>query len=144
MATSGLYYIFRELAITYLSRNVLAHVEPADIMPDSLGTGDGQGNLPGGGMAETVRRYASKGYVRNQLLVLNGGAANGTTGMSAGTGPWAQSVTTAVTASGVSQELVGSTGSAEAYAVERAVVRGADLRLGRVREARIESSQGDS
>src|SRR3546814_8451928 len=80
-------------------------------MPDSLGTGDGQGNLPGGGMAETVRRFTSKGYVRNQLLVLNGGAANGTTGMSAGTGPWAQAVTTAVAASGVSQELVGSTGS---------------------------------
>src|SRR3546814_1608150 len=45
MATSVLDYIFRELAISYLSRNDLAHVEPADIMPDSLGTGDGQGNL---------------------------------------------------------------------------------------------------
>src|SRR3546814_5066725 len=60
MATSVLDYIFRELAISYLSRNDLAHVEPADIMPDSLGTGDGQGNLPGGGMAETVRRFRSE------------------------------------------------------------------------------------
>src|SRR3546814_12655288 len=134
MATSVLDYIFRELAISYLSRNDLAHVEPADIMPDSLGTGDGQGNLPGGGMAETVRRFASKGYVRNQLLVLNGGAANGTTGMSAGTGPWAQAVTTAVAASGVTQAPVGSTGSAEAHDVDASVRSGADVPPARVRE----------
>jgi ribonucleoside-diphosphate reductase alpha chain len=144
MATSVLDYIFRELAISYLGRNDLAHVEPADIMPDSLGTGDGQGNLPGGAVAETVRRFASKGYVRNQLLVVNGGAANGTTGMSAGTGPWAQASTMTVTASGVSQELVGSNGSAEAYAVEATVVRSVDSRLERVREARMKGYEGDS
>src|SRR3546814_967327 len=84
MATSVLDYIFRELAISYLGRNDLAHVEPADITPDSLGTGDGQGDLLGSAVAETMRRFASKGYVRNQLLVVNGGAANGTTGMSVG------------------------------------------------------------
>src|SRR3546814_6979605 len=82
-----------------------------------------------------MRRFASKGYVRNQLLVVNGGAANGTTGMSVGT--VTQSSTT-VTASGVSQELAGSTGSAEAYAVEATVVRQVDSRLERVREARSE------
>src|SRR3546814_2580377 len=61
MATSVLDYIFRELAISYLGRNDLAHVEPADITPDSLGTGDGQGDLPGSAVAETMRRFASKG-----------------------------------------------------------------------------------
>src|SRR3546814_16554042 len=99
MATSVLDYIFRELAISYLGRNDLAHVEPADITPDSLGTGDGQGDLPGSAVAETMRRFASKGYVRNQLLVVNGGAANGTTGMSVGTVPQSR---TPVTARGVS------------------------------------------
>jgi ribonucleoside-diphosphate reductase alpha chain len=141
MATSVLDYIFRELAISYLGRNDLAHVEPADMMPDSIGTGDGQGDLPKEAVAETVRRYASKGYVRNQLLVVNGGAANGTTGM------WAGSVTqstTTMAASGVSQELVGSTGSAEAYAVEATVVRQVDSRLERVREARMKGYEGDS
>src|SRR5690348_13689158 len=39
MATSILDYIFRELAISYLDRNDLAHVEPADLMPDTLGKG---------------------------------------------------------------------------------------------------------
>jgi len=141
MATSVLDYIFRELAISYLGRNDLAHVEPADIMPDSLGTGDGQGDLPEESVAATVRRYASKGYVRNQLLVVNGGAANGTTGMSLG--PVSQTTTT-VSASGVSQELVGSQGSAEAYAVEATVVRQVDSRLERVREARMKGYEGDS
>jgi ribonucleoside-diphosphate reductase alpha chain len=144
MATSLLDYIFRELAISYLDRNDLAHVEPADLMPDSLGTGDGQGDLPGEAVAETMRRYASKGYVRNQLLVLNGGAANGTTGMSVGTGSRTQTGTTTVIASGVSHELVGSTGSAEAYAVEATVVREVDVRLERLREARMKGYEGDS
>ena len=39
MATSILDYIFRELAISYLDRNDLAHVEPADLMPDTIGKG---------------------------------------------------------------------------------------------------------
>ena len=40
MATSILDYIFRELAISYLGRNDLAHVEPADLMPDTVGKGE--------------------------------------------------------------------------------------------------------
>src|SRR5437763_9308659 len=39
MATSILDYIFRELAISYLGRSDLAHVEPADLMPDTVGMG---------------------------------------------------------------------------------------------------------
>src|SRR3546814_19222389 len=133
-------HFFLDLAISYLGRNDLAHVEPADITPYILGTGDGQGDLPGLAVAETMRRFASKGYVRNQLLVVNGGAANGTTGMSVGT--VTQSSTT-VTASGVSQELAGSTGSAEAYAVAATVVRQVDSRLARVREARRKGTEGE-
>src|SRR6266446_3674044 len=37
MATSILDYLFRELAISYLGRNDLAHVGPADLMPDTVG-----------------------------------------------------------------------------------------------------------
>ena len=39
-ATSILDYIFRELAISYLGRNDLAHVDPSDIGHDVLGKGD--------------------------------------------------------------------------------------------------------
>jgi len=37
MSTSIIDYIFRELAVTYLGRNELAHVNPEDLEPDSIG-----------------------------------------------------------------------------------------------------------
>ncbi len=37
MCTSIIDYIFRELAVTYLGRNDLAHVEQEDLQPDALG-----------------------------------------------------------------------------------------------------------
>jgi ribonucleoside-diphosphate reductase alpha chain len=81
MATSLLDYIFRELAISYLDRNDLAHVQPADVLPDAVGRGSSESNLPDGGgsrpeFAAVVQRVASTGYVRNRLTVLQGGQAN--------------------------------------------------------------------
>jgi hypothetical protein len=37
MATSILDYLFRELVISYLDRGNLAHVQPGDLMPDTVG-----------------------------------------------------------------------------------------------------------
>ena len=45
-ATSILDYIFRELAISYLGRHDLAHVNPDDIGATAIGTGVGQGKAP--------------------------------------------------------------------------------------------------
>jgi ribonucleoside-diphosphate reductase alpha chain len=89
MATSLLDYIFRELAISYLDRNDLAHVQPADVLPDTVGKGTSESNLPDGGgrpeIAAVVQRVASTGYVRNRLTVLQGGqAAAGVTTASRG------------------------------------------------------------
>ncbi len=42
MATSILDYIFRELAISYLDRGDLAHVQPGDLMPDTVGKGEAE------------------------------------------------------------------------------------------------------
>ena len=157
MATSIIDYIFRELAISYLGRNDLAHVEPTDIMPDSVGRGDQEGNLPEDtreAVAETVRRVASTGYVRNQLLVFNGGgsgnaAAAQTTNVSQVTS------STAAPASGgtaPSLELAGailSTSAAPSGASKPSAAGGAsasasDKRLERVREARMKGYEGDS
>ena len=83
MATSILDYVFRELAISYLDRNDLAHVEPADLMPDTIGKGiaaessnlreidDPDRARAGAEMA--VAAVVSNGYVRNKLTVLHGG-----------------------------------------------------------------------
>jgi len=81
MSTSVLDYIFRELAISYLGRNDLAHVEQADLRPDGVGRGEVQGELPAPGTdaahaaAAAVSRIASVGYVRSNLYVLNGRTA---------------------------------------------------------------------
>jgi len=69
MATSILDYIFRELAISYLDRGDLAHAQPGDLMPDTVGKGEAESNLV---------RAASNGFVRNKLTVLDGGAGRTT------------------------------------------------------------------
>src|SRR5947207_7101899 len=70
MATSILDYLFRELAISYLDRGDLAHAQPGDLMPDTVGKGEAESNL--------MRRAASNGFVRNKLTVLDGGAGQST------------------------------------------------------------------
>ena len=81
MSTSVLDYIFRELAISYLGRNDLSHVEQADLRPDGVGRGEVQGELPAPGTdaaeaaAAAVSRIASVGYMRSNLYVLNGRTA---------------------------------------------------------------------
>jgi len=74
MSTSILDYIFRELAVSYLGRNDLAHVEPKDLHPDTLGGGADEGNLPTvrAETMEVVQRVASSGYMRSNLLVIRG------------------------------------------------------------------------
>ena len=49
MATSILDYIFRELAISYLDRGDLAHVQPGDLLPDAVGKGEAESTLGSAG-----------------------------------------------------------------------------------------------
>jgi ribonucleoside-diphosphate reductase alpha chain len=71
-ATSMLDYVFRELAVSYLDRFDLAHVNPAEADFDALGKGVEEGKpLP------NAARYVSKGLTRNRadkLVVMSGGA----------------------------------------------------------------------
>lgn len=77
MATSLLDYIFRELAISYLGREDLAHATPADLLHDTTGRGDKDDGLPDldddvSQALERVQKLASSGYVRgSNLVVLN-------------------------------------------------------------------------
>lgn len=71
MATSILDYIFRELAISYMGRTDLAHVEPHDLAPDTIGRVDVEkGSVTKGGKdrGELVNHLTSNGYVRNNLF----------------------------------------------------------------------------
>ncbi len=77
-ATSILDYVFRELAVSYLGRDDLAHVEPDEIRLDAMGTGEDEGRLPeddaAAAVENVVRRFASNGYMRSSLVLMNGGA----------------------------------------------------------------------
>ena len=74
MATSIIDYIFRELAVSYLGRTDLAHVDQDDLTPDTVGDGDRAENALAGGGVDVVRQVASTGYVRNKFLVYAGGS----------------------------------------------------------------------
>ena len=131
MATSILDYLFRELAVSYLGRNDLAHVEPADITPDTLGRGDGESNppKPEDAVAETVRRVASTGYVRNKLVVVNGGR------------PTEELVASAATAE-ATQEVAAP--AVTETVVQTTTTKPANPRMEKVREARMKGYEGDS
>ena len=65
-ATSVLDYIFRELAVSYLGRNDLAHVPPAH--DEDLGHGDNGGKPDvSSEIAQSLARVASTGFMRGQL-----------------------------------------------------------------------------
>jgi ribonucleoside-diphosphate reductase alpha chain len=62
-ATSILDYIFRELAVSYLERHDLAHVDPAETGNTAIGGGDNDG----GEVAVVADRYMSRGMMRGSF-----------------------------------------------------------------------------
>jgi len=129
MATSVLDYIFRELAVSYLGRNDLAHVKPDDLAPDTIGRGKGD-FAPGESTSEALDRvisYASTGYVRrNNLYVLN------------------TATETRVEARDVNQEAVYDTKTAVGASSGSSSGSKNALRSSRVAEARIRGYEGDA
>jgi ribonucleoside-diphosphate reductase alpha chain len=71
-ATSILDYIFRELAISYMGRSDLAHVDPSESAVDAIGKGVSREKAQ-----EDASRLISKGFSRStvsdNLVVLRGG-----------------------------------------------------------------------
>ena len=66
-ATSILDYVFRELAVSYLGRNDLAHVEASEIGFDALGKGVGT-DEPKVPASVPAQKFMSSGFVRTQNL----------------------------------------------------------------------------
>jgi ribonucleoside-diphosphate reductase alpha chain len=74
-ATSIIDYVFRELAVSYMSRFDLAHVDPNESGFDALGKGVEEGKEPEDHQAT---KYLSKGLTRSRtdnLVVMRGGSA---------------------------------------------------------------------
>jgi ribonucleoside-diphosphate reductase alpha chain len=75
-ATSILDYVFRELAVSYMSRFDLAHVDPSESGFDAMGKGVGEGKVPDG----PSNKYLSKGLTRSRtdnLVVMRGTTGGG-------------------------------------------------------------------
>jgi ribonucleoside-diphosphate reductase alpha chain len=68
-ATSVLDYIFRELAVSYLGRNDLAHVEPGDLSATAMGQAEPDASER---PAVPAARIVSHGFTRGQLVRLGG------------------------------------------------------------------------
>jgi ribonucleoside-diphosphate reductase alpha chain len=137
MATSILDYIFRELAISYLGRNDLAHVQPADLLPDTLGKGVAESTLPEDGdrpdVAAVMKKVASTGYVRNKLTkltVVQGGVNAPMANVSAAPITMGAPVTQTVS---LAAGLQTST-----------ILSQPDLRIDQIRAARMKGYEGDS
>ncbi len=95
-ATSILDYVFRELAISYLGRNELAHIDPSEIGPDVLGGGEKQGKAAMPEVPASTAKFVSRGFVRSKadkLMLVQGGAAAVSGPTLFGSGPRAGSAT---------------------------------------------------
>ena len=124
MATSIVDYLFRELAISYLGRNDLAHAEPADLDPGTLGGGTAESALTrdAAPVAAPISPVSS-GFVRNRLRVVQGGVE--TTAYADRNGAVALAVQETLVAEFPPAPMPGT-------------------RVERIREARLKGYEGDS
>ncbi|MCJ2008317.1 vitamin B12-dependent ribonucleotide reductase [Methylobacterium sp. E-025] len=86
-ATSILDYVFRELAISYLARMDLAHVDPSEIGSTVLGGGEGDTTREAGKPQQTAASVVSRGLLRgsaDRLTLIQGGPSGATVGVGAG------------------------------------------------------------
>jgi ribonucleoside-diphosphate reductase alpha chain len=152
MATSILDYIFRELAVSYLGRNDLSHVQNGDLDPGAVGRGDDEGLLgsePDPEALQMVERIASQvasqGYTRGNFRVLAGGLTHGKSNAAA-------KHQTAAEADDMLASLDGAAAVGETHGplpmspqpVGAQVVTHADARIDRIREAKMKGYEGDA
>jgi ribonucleoside-diphosphate reductase alpha chain len=140
LATSILDYIFRELAISYLGRGDLAHAEPGDVLPDTVGKGEAQSELaPERPAAEAIDRAASTGFVRNRLTLLYGAAGRGAAASSG-----AAELTADAPLGGGARAMGAGYGVLTLTRVASPQDNGNEQRRARIRAARIQGYEGDS
>ncbi len=134
MSTSILDYIFRELAISYLDRTDLAHVQPDDLLPGAMGMGESESALPKPAPVEKL----SRGFVRTNLVVFRGG-------QSIETPPVVHAHTAQATGTdGMAISYASSTTTTTTLSVEPEVTAAADAKQARRREAKLKGYEGDS
>jgi ribonucleoside-diphosphate reductase alpha chain len=139
MATSILDYVFRELAISYLDRTDLAHVQPDDLLPGAVGGGEHESALPKAEPKVPVEKV-SRGFVRTNLVVFRGGAAPAIESAP----QMVQAHSASAQANGAGMAVHSFAEGATALAVEPEVMAAVDAKLARRREAKLKGYEGDS
>lgn len=144
MSTSILDYLFRELAISYLGRNDLAHVNVDDLRIDAIGGGEEQAEITSDEIREAaptaldnVINLTSTGYIRSKNFeVLQGGL----TDMAMNLGVEAQ-----VAAAGVrAASVAATTNSVAASSTSSSMNPVGHSRADKVMEARMKGYEGDN
>ena len=154
MSTSILDYIFRELAVSYLGRNDLAHVQPEDLDPSTVGNGE-QTEAINSATQETmemVEKLASQGYMRSNLLVVNGGKngngagnnVSGNSGNSAGVAVTQAAATMPASTRGTGEAVVAEPIASEIFAMDEDIIERTEGLMNNVREARMKGFEGDA
>jgi ribonucleoside-diphosphate reductase alpha chain len=169
MATSILDYIFRELAVSYLGRNDLAHVKPSDLDFDAMGSGDDQVAVREAEKSDrgldAVKKIASTGFVRSNLVLFRNASLSsvGNTAlahdhqhdhdhdqmvMERNGGPASAGVAMerngAPVSAGVAIAVEAAVASVESAVIGSTVAKAVDSRLAKIREARVKGYEGDS
>jgi ribonucleoside-diphosphate reductase alpha chain len=150
-ATSILDYVFRELAISYLGRDDLAHVHTDDLAPDTTGKGSGDSTLPATGTAaassalDSLKRVASTGFVRQRFRVLENGSRGATAhdSLQAGDTALAEAETAEAGTAAERHPIGFAIAAVEAAQVVAAAAPARDA-ASRIQEARILGFTGDS
>ena len=142
MSTSILDYIFRELAISYLGRNDLAHVEMGDVRSDTIGRGAGDTTRPTDQpeLPQLFAKATSSGFVRGKLYVVSNNKPAGSVTQNATTqGALALDTTLETTAYLHNEMEVSNVPVGQSYAHNEQLVLNE-----RIREAKAKGYEGDA
>ena len=141
-ATSVLDYIFRELAVSYLGRNDLAHVDPGEMSATAMGKAD-DGDNAADADESAVRGIVSRGFTRGNLIGRIGVAES-----ASGENAVAAMQTTVATAF-AQETTTGPAGTttemrAASVQIDGALALKADPTFDRIAEARIRGYEGEA
>ncbi|MCH8239890.1 MAG: vitamin B12-dependent ribonucleotide reductase, partial [Proteobacteria bacterium] len=113
-ATSILDYIFRELAVSYLGRHDLAHVDPTDIGATAIGAGVREGKGERGEATQLVSHGFIRGQLKDRLVVVAGHSAGASAGANGASSSGVSQDASSSLASGNLTPHPGSSGAAAA------------------------------
>jgi ribonucleoside-diphosphate reductase alpha chain len=126
MSTSILDYTFRELAISYLDRHDLGHVDREDLEVTTTGAGEAQ--------SELVNKVTSRGFIRKQGLVVYSNAGTATAAVAEDT----------VATVRAPAEPVAEAAASMAAAPAASAASGDAVAAERVQQARMQGYEGEA